>query len=102
MRQTKINYSNLKLNLNQNIIYKAQYMRLIFNDDNYMVFNISYNKLEVYDKHMGTQAILSGDKAKKCNFIVENFNSNKNLSLDEVDDILDEMIQDIARPFDVH
>ena len=76
-------------------------MILIFNNENYMVFNISYNKFEVYDKIMCTQAILVGDKAKKCGSIVKNFNSSKNFIYD-IDDILDEMIKDIAKPFDVH
>jgi hypothetical protein len=66
-----------------------------------MVFNISYNKfeLEIYDKHMCTQTILIGDRAKTCSSLVEKFKSNKDL---DINNILDEMTQDVARSFDIH
>jgi hypothetical protein len=48
---------------------------------------------------MCTQTILIGDRAKTCSSLVEKFKSNKDL---DINNILDEMTQDVARSFDIH
>ena len=83
-------------------------MKLIFDNCDYMVFEIlfsyknkyAYNKLElqIYNKHMCTETILIGEKALKCKSDVQKFNKN---NLDDANDYF-EIITEYARPFDIH